>query len=385
MSIAVGRGKNDEKNSENEATTGPLTTSNNINDDKNNDNIDGNSIRNADNSADNDGERNADGYGDKGNKREDMVKINVINNMDDYNKMLQQKNEITEASSVKNILLDDKDNIPQSPLETDPRSALELNALNQTIESKNLNQKITGDSKAKRNQSAGEEKLVENRESLPLFSTPIGAPFDDVAIPLAATLSSSPSSPSSPSSLSSPPSSSLPTPSPPTPPLPTPALPPAPAPPLSVAASISIAESLRETLYTEETQGIARTLTSTVSDIINPQTVGGKNIVMGSGPVSLGVLGPNLGVSGVLGANSGGVGSSLGSEGKVDIKREKEILNEKLNNILTTINNKNEVKSNMKNNQINNNNNDNKKDTDNRQTIDGYSPATAGSTAKRAW
>ena len=209
------------------------------------------------------------------------------------------------------------------------------------------------------------ENVLENNEisdaSLPTSvltteATPLVSTLSDPAIPF--FTSSSPSQSSSSSSSSSTFSPPIPSLTPPhqissssSPLLSSSPLSPVPPPPIlttqSVAASLGIADSARKALYQQATEGRARTLTSTVMDIIGP-----------SGPP------PSP--------------QPPHTQASYSSSKEFETTNSDTNSNIYSMNNRNKnTKSKINENSI-------KKDRD-KAFIDGYSPATVGGTARRAW
>ena len=122
--------------------------------------------------------------------------------------------------------------------------------------------------------------------------------------------------------------------------------------PQSVAVSLGIADSARKVLYQQATEGRARTLTSTVMDIIGP-----------SGPPVSPLSTPTQSFNPTT-------------------SKEFETTNSDSNSNIYSMNNRNKNMKNIERKKINES--DGKLDGG-KAFIDGYSPATVGSTARRAW
>lgn len=125
--------------------------------------------------------------------------------------------------------------------------------------------------------------------------------------------------------------------------------------PQSVAVSLGIADSARKVLYQQATEGRARTLTSTVMDIIGPS-------------------GPPVSPVGPL--------SSPTQPFTPSSSKEFETTNSDSNSNIYSMNSRNKNMKNIERKKINES--DSKLDGG-KAFIDGYSPATVGGTARRAW
>lgn len=122
-----------------------------------------------------------------------------------------------------------------------------------------------------------------------------------------------------------------------------------------MAVSLGIADSARKVLYQQATEGRARTLTSTVMDIIGP-----------SGPPVSPLSPPTQPFN-------------------PSTSKEFETTNSDSNSNIYSINNRNKNMKNMKNIDRKKINESDSKLDGGKAFIDGYSPATVGSTARRAW